>query len=118
MPIPTITKGVAVIWGIPTARQAGTGYTTVGATFEEKATFKQLMDDNGLTKTLIWNDPSETLKLDVYPSGATPGTAPTPGETVAVNAVNYSCISAQEVSANDGEQKITMELQKWAGVTL
>ena len=117
MPAPTV-KGVAVVWGIPTARQAGTGYETTGATYEEKATFKKLMDDTGATKTLIWHDPSETLKLDLYPSGVAPGVVPKPGDTVAVNAVNYSCMSAQEVNTADGEQKITMELEKWAGVTL
>jgi hypothetical protein len=112
-------QGVNVVWGVPTAYQAGTGFTTTGAKFKNDGEGpKILRDADGLTKTVITNDPHQKLSLEVYPSGATPGTLPTKGSIVVVNSVNWMYIDGEQVMSNESEEKMTFELQKWPGVSL
>jgi len=112
--------GVNVTWGVPTARQAGTGYTTEGADYGEECELKELKDETGETKTVVTWDNKQTLTLDVYPSGVTPGTCPTSGQIITVGgSTTYMCLTAREANTNTGEQKITMNLKRWGtNVTL
>lgn len=107
-----------MVWGIPTARQAGTGYTTTKASYKEEANVKEIMKEDGTTGSVVITDPKQTLSLSVYPSGTTPGTCPTIGALVLVSAVTYLCMGSSEESSNDGEQVINMDLKKWGSVTL
>lgn len=114
----TVNKGVAVVWGIPSARQAGTGFTTQKASFKEEANIKEILKEDGTTGSVVITDPKQSLSLTVYPSGATPGSCPTVGALVLVSAVTYLCMGATEEDSNDGEQVINMDLKKWGSVTL
>jgi len=105
--------GVAVVWGIPGSRQAGTGFETVGSRYSNEASTKEIKDQDGETKTWVVWDKKQKLELDVYPSGGSPGTLPDVGDTVAVNGVNYKFEGGEEVSTNEGEQKMVFRLIKW-----
>ena len=107
------TTGVAVVWGIPAARQAGTGFETVGSKFASEGKIKEMQDEAGETKTVVTWDLIQTLELDVYPTGATPGSLPTFGTTVTVNSITYMYIGGEETSTNEGEQKMTFRLKRW-----
>lgn len=111
-------QGVNVVWGVPTAYRAGTGFTTTGAKLKSDGEQKLLRDADGITKTIINNDPTQKLSLEVYPSGATPGTLPAKGDIVIVNSVNYMFMDGEQIMSNESEEKMTFELQKWPGVTL
>jgi hypothetical protein len=111
-------QGVNVVWGVPSAYRAGTGFTTTGSKLKNDGELKILRDADGVTKTIVNNDPTQKLSLEVYPSGATPGTLPEKGDIVVVNSVNWMFMDGELINSNESEQKITMELQKWPGVTL
>lgn len=108
---PTI-QGVNVVWGIPTARNYGTGFTTTGATFKHGAEKKLIKNKDGESTTRVIFDRVSSLDLDVYPSGATPGVLPEIGDVVAVNAVNYKFMDGEEVSTAEGEQKMRFSLER------
>ena len=111
--------GVAVVWGVPTARQAGTGFETTGARFANEGQLKEIKDQDGETKSVVTWDETQTLELEVYPSGGSPGSLPGFGDTVAVNAVNYMFIGGEETSSNESEQRMTFRLKRWpSNITL
>jgi hypothetical protein len=112
------TQGVAVVWGVPSARQYGTGFTTTGAKYSSEGKEKEIQDASGETVTHVIHDKRNTLVLDVYPSGATPGTLPVYGSIATVNSVLYRVLAAEETSSNESEQKMSFTLRKWDNITL
>lgn len=112
-------QGVNVEWGVPTARQAGTGYTTTSAEVDPQSTVKELPNESGQTKTVVFNNPSDKMRLEVYPSGGTLGTLPVIGTAVTVGGdSNWIAMpGTKERWNNEGEKQMTFELQKWPGVT-
>lgn len=111
-------QGVNVGWGVSTNFRLGTGFTTTGAKQKNSGVFKELMDAEGVTKTLINNNPTQMLDLDVYPSGTTLGTLPAKGDVVLVAGVSYMFMDGEQQQVNEDSYKITMSLQKWPSVSL
>ena len=101
------------MWGVTASRQAGTGFTTQGARYANEASEKEIRDQDGETKSWVVFDAKQTLELDVFPSGASPGTLPSVGDTVTVNSVTYKFVGGEEVNSNESEQRMTFRLRKW-----
>lgn len=108
-------KGVAVIWGVPAARQAGAGFTTTGSRFSPEAETKRIKNADGESKTHVTWDKTEVLELEVFPSGGSPGTLPEIGDTVTVDSEDWLFEGGEEASANESEQKMTFRLRRFPG---
>jgi hypothetical protein len=109
----TIT-GATVVWGVPSNLQTGSGYVTTGVTVTNDGDEKEIRDSSGEVKTWVNFNNFETAKIDVYPD-STASTLPLKGSTVTLGTTPYKCTSAEKVTANDSEVKMTFGLKRWPG---
>lgn len=113
-------QGDSVVWGVP-HRVSGMFITDVEYKKDGDAA-KEIKDEDGITQTVVNNNPFETLKVNGIPTGNSPITLPAKGSLVSVILASvtssWMVMDAGNQWNQENEQKISLDLKKWPSVTL
>lgn len=128
-----VLKGVATVSGLPGAVTfSGVGATIKPISAETSHEFEldELVDGQGATKAALADEPTQTMRLELYITGADIATAktmatPAPLAAVTLSSSNFSGYDGDwnysggfNVSEGKGFARVTLNLKRWNGAAL